>query len=99
MQRASNTQQKKRSALSLMACVAKKPLHGVYPVLGEGVVLFGGSRVIGASKINDNCPVAPGATVIDTDVPADSVIYGIPPETAWQPTRHNVIRDVFLFEK
>lgn len=80
-------------------CTIGSSLEGVYPVLGEGVVLFGGSKVIGESKIGDNCCVAPGTTIIDTDIPADSVIHGMPPETAWQPTRRNVIRDVFLFER
>lgn len=70
-------------------------LDGNYPELGEGVVLFGGSRVIGRARIGPNSWLAPGCTVMDAALPPDSVLFGIPPATQRRPSRRQVVRDVF----
>ncbi|HEX2163256.1 MAG TPA: serine acetyltransferase [Thermoanaerobaculia bacterium] len=70
-------------------------LDGNAPELGEGVVLFGGSRVIGRSRLGDNTWVTPGAIVMDQEFPGDSVIFGVPPATQRRPTKRDVVRDVF----
>lgn len=51
-----------------------------YPTLGEGVILYPGSRVIGASKIGNNCVLAPGAQVVNQEVPCDSIVFGSSPD-------------------
>jgi len=76
-------------------CSVGADLDGVYPTLGEGVVLFGGSRVIGDSLLGDNCWIAPNAVVMDTEVPKDSIVFGLPPDTATKPARHRVLERIF----
>lgn len=70
-------------------------LEGNYPTLGDGVVLFGGSRVIGRARLGDNTWVAPGTTVMGEEHPADSILFGTPPATGRKPTRRHVVRDLF----
>lgn len=75
-------------------CSIGGDVNDCLPVLGEGVVLYAGARVIGPCSIGDNCLVASGATVM-TDVPAGSVAFGQHPQTSTKPTRHNVRNVVF----
>jgi len=70
-------------------------LDGDRPQLGDGVVLFGGSRVIGRARLGANTWVAPAAVVMDIELPGDSVVFGMPPATQSRPTRRDVVRDVF----
>lgn len=70
-------------------------LDGNYPQLGEGVVLFGGSRVLGRARLGANTWVAPAAVVMDVELPGDSVVFGMPPATQRRPTRRDVVRDLF----
>jgi serine O-acetyltransferase len=70
-------------------------LDGNYPELGEGVVLFGGSRVIGRARIGANSWITPGCTVMDAALPPDSILFGAPPATQRKPSRRHVVRDVF----
>ena len=70
-------------------------LEGRYPQLDEGVVLFGGARVIGRSRIGANSWVAPAAIIMDETFPPDSVLFGMPPATQRRPSRRDVIRDFF----
>ena len=76
-------------------CSVGANLDGVYPTFGEGVVLFGGSRVVGDSRIGDNCWIAPNAVVLETNVPANSVAFGLPPDMATKPCRHDVFERMF----
>jgi serine O-acetyltransferase len=70
-------------------------LEGNYPQLHEGVVLFGGARVIGRAHLGANTWVAPAAVVLDQSFPPDSVLFGMPPSTERRPSRRDVVRDFF----
>jgi serine O-acetyltransferase len=70
-------------------------LDGDRPQLGDGVVLFGGSRVLGRARLGANTWIAPAAVVMDVELPDDSVVFGMPPATQRRPTRRDVVRDVF----
>jgi len=76
-------------------CSVGSSVDGAYPTIGDGVVMFGGSAIIGASTVGNNCWLSVGATVLDTDVPADSVVFGRSPNLTVKPTRRNVVRDLF----
>ena len=47
------------------------------PVIGDGVYIATGAKVLGAISIGDNCVVGANAVVIN-DVPANCVVAGIP---------------------
>jgi serine O-acetyltransferase len=77
-------------------CSIGANLEGEYPTLGEGVVMFGGSAVIGASTVAPNSWLSVGAVVMDADVPPNSVVFGHAPHLTCKPTGRNVVRDMFL---
>lgn len=67
----------------------------VYPTIGEGVVMFGGSAIIGDCTIGSNVWLSSGTTVLGQDVPDDSVVFGQSPNIAAKPTQRNIVRDLF----
>ena len=67
----------------------------VYPTIGEGVVMFGGSAIIGDCTIGNNVWLSSGTTVLGQDVPDDSVVFGQSPNIAIKPTQRNIVRDLF----
>jgi serine O-acetyltransferase len=67
-----------------------------YPRIGKGVVLYGGSSVIGNCQINDNCLISAGTIVIDKDIPKGSVVFNRYRAVACKPTRKGVRQRYFL---
>jgi serine O-acetyltransferase len=47
-----------------------------YPVIGRNVSLYKSASVLGRSNIRDNCKVAADSTVMDQDVPENSIYIG-----------------------
>jgi serine O-acetyltransferase len=77
-------------------CTVGANLDNDYPSFGRGVVMYGGSRVIGNSAVGDNSFVSTGAIVIDGGkLEADSVLHGIYPNAGRSRTERNVVRDIF----
>ncbi len=77
-------------------CTVGANLDNDYPSFGRGIVMYGGSRVIGKTAVGDNTFVSTGAIVIDGGkLEPDSVLHGLYPETARSRTQRNVIRDIF----
>lgn len=76
-------------------CTVGANLEGDHPSMNEGVILFGGSAVIGNCNIGGNCWLSAGTLVMDTDLPGDSVVFGRSPELTIRPTRRDVVCDVF----
>jgi serine O-acetyltransferase len=77
-------------------CTVGANLGNDYPSFGRGIVMYGGSRVIGKTAVGDNTFVSTGAIVIDGGaLAADSVLHGIYPKAGRSRTERNVMRDIF----
>jgi serine O-acetyltransferase len=77
-------------------CTVGANLDNDYPAFGRGVVMYGGSRVIGKTAVGDNSFVSTGAIVIDGGTcEPDSVLHGIYPDARRSRTDRNVMRDIF----
>lgn len=77
-------------------CTVGANLTGDYPAFGKGVVMYGGSRIIGKTHVGNNSLVSTGAILIDGgDLPADSVLHGIYPRQYHSRTKHEVVREIF----
>ena len=77
-------------------CTVGANLDNDYPSFGRGIVMYGGSRVIGKTAVGDNTFVSTGAIVIDGGaLAADSVLHGIYPKAGRSRTERNVVRDIF----
>lgn len=61
-----------------------------YPVLGEGVALFGRASVVGRCNVGDDSLISAGSLLIDTDSPPHHVAFGSHPHVQFKPTSKSV---------
>ncbi|MDH0141538.1 hypothetical protein [Aquipseudomonas alcaligenes] len=72
--------------------------HGVSPVLGEGVILYPNTAVIGRCQIGDRSFISQGVSVINADTPGNCCVYqGSAGSLAFKPPKHDILSDFFRF--
>ena len=76
-------------------CSVGSDLEGNYPVFREGVVMFGGSAVIGACEVGENAWLSVGTLVMNCNVPSNSIVFGSSPHLVFKPTRRNARAQMF----
>jgi serine O-acetyltransferase len=76
-------------------CSIGSNLNGEYPTFGTGVVLFGGTSVIGNSIIIDNVWLSINSAVLDETVPNNSIVFGRSPHLTIKSTKRSVIEHFF----
>lgn len=76
-------------------CLVGVGLDGSAPILGNGVVLFGGSSVVGKCTLGSNIWVSAGSLVIDAEIPDNSVVFGRSPDLIIKPTSKSVLQNIF----
>jgi serine O-acetyltransferase len=76
-------------------CTVGSNLDGIYPTLGEGVEMYGGSAIIGDCTIGANTALSFGTVVMEENVPANSVVFGRSPALVVKPSRRNVTEERF----
>lgn len=54
-------------------------LTDTYPTFGTGTILYSRTSVLGQCHVGDNVVFAANSIIVDTDVPADSVVVGAYP--------------------
>ncbi|MCX7164653.1 MAG: hypothetical protein NTV11_00075 [Rhodocyclales bacterium] len=69
-------------------CSVGSDEEGVFPEIGEHVVLYAGASVIGRSKIGNNVVVSAGAMVLNRNIPDRKIVLGIAPLKLCDNTRH-----------
>jgi serine O-acetyltransferase len=70
--------------------------HGVAPVIGEGVVMYPNSAIIGRCDVGDGSVVSQGASIINQDVPGHCVVYaGQAGALVFKPPTRDVLDDIF----
>lgn len=57
-------------------CTVRSDELDNYPRFGEGVILYAGSRVIGGCEIGDNCVLAANSFLVNTNIPANTLVTG-----------------------
>lgn len=67
----------------------------IYPTIGEGVVMYGGSSIIGKCSIGNNVWLSAGALVMEQDIPGNSAVFGQSPHLTIKPTQRNVFSHFF----
>lgn len=68
---------------------------GIYPRFGEGTVLYAKSTVIGDCPLGNDVVLAANAMLLNTDVPANTVVVGQYPHHRLLPSRESVRQRVF----
>ena len=66
------------------------------PVIGDRVVLYPNSAVIGRSVVEDDCVVSQGTSVINKRTPKGSMVFpGAPGELAFRPRPGDLLQEYF----
>lgn len=66
-------------------------LDGRRPIIGNGVALFPGAKVLGASVIGDNVFVEANTVIRGKNIPSNSVVSGPAHDLIVRPTKRSVI--------
>jgi serine O-acetyltransferase len=69
--------------------------RGEAPVIGEGVIVYGGALIAGASRIGDRTAIAAKATILNQNVPAESVVAGTSPDLIVRPRKRALTEEFF----
>lgn len=70
--------------------------HGVAPVLGEGVVMYAGTAIIGGCRVGNRTVLAQGASLVNSDTPPGCTVFpggGRPANI--KPSKRAVLQDFF----
>jgi serine acetyltransferase len=81
-------------------------IDGNQPVLGRGVVLFPGAKVLGNTRIGNNVFITANTVVQNMEIPDNSVVFPFLEKQkksdhktrsvcSWKPTKRSVIHDIF----
>jgi serine O-acetyltransferase len=65
------------------------------PVIGEGVIVYGGALIAGATTIGDRTVVAANAAIVNASVPGDSVVAGASPALIVRPRKRLLTEEFF----
>jgi serine O-acetyltransferase len=70
--------------------------HGVAPVLGEGVVMYAGTSIIGGCQVGDGTILSQGTSLVNTDSPGHCTVYpGLAGQVVFKPVRRDPLQDIF----
>lgn len=70
--------------------------HGVAPVIGEGVVMYPNSAIIGRCHVGNGTVLAQGTGIINRDTPGDCLAFNGPTGTpVFKPSKRRVLEDIF----
>lgn len=72
--------------------------HGIAPELGEGVIMYPNSSIIGRSLVGDHSVIAQGVGVMNTPIPGDCMVFSDGSrELVLKPLKRKLIEDFFRF--
>lgn len=70
--------------------------HGVAPVVGEGVVMYPNTAIIGRCHIGDGTILAQGTSIINHDTPGHCITFnGLGAAPLFKPAKRAVLDDIF----
>lgn len=70
--------------------------HGVAPVIGDGVVMYPSTAVIGRCRIGSGTTLAQGASVINQDTPGNCYVFSRDDgKLTFAPQKRDVLADIF----
>lgn len=71
--------------------------HGVAPSLGERVIMYPNSAIIGGCTIGADSIIAQGVSVVNQDVPGRCMVFAGRESMTCKPLKRNIIEDHFRF--
>jgi serine O-acetyltransferase len=69
--------------------------HGAAPVLGEGVVMYPNTAIIGACRVADRTVLSQGVGLVGKDTPGDCMVFRGEGGLVFKPNRRDFVADFF----
>lgn len=71
--------------------------HGAAPVLGNGVVMYPNTAIIGRCRVGDGTVLAQGTSLVNADTPGHCVVFGASTGSGvvCKPWQRDVLADIF----
>lgn len=70
--------------------------HGVGPILGNGVVMYPGTAIIGGCQVGDGTVLSQGVSLINTDSPGQCTVYAGPNgSVVCKASKRDILADIF----
>lgn len=69
--------------------------HGDAPILGEGVVLYPNTAIIGKCRIGAGTVLAQGCSIINQDTPGNCYVFNAGEKLTFKKPKRNVLADIF----
>jgi serine O-acetyltransferase len=70
--------------------------HGVAPAIGEGVVMYPNTAIIGRCQVGDRTVLAQGTSLVNADSPGNVIAFNAgSPRVAFKPLGRDVLADIF----
>ncbi len=70
--------------------------HGVAPVLGEGVVMYPNTAIIGRCQVGDRSVISQGTSVINQNTPGNCLVFnGAQGTLVLKPSQRDILADIF----
>jgi len=70
--------------------------HGAAPVLGDGVVMYPNTAIIGSANIGSGSVISQGVSVINRDTPGNCMVFGgADGELIFKPPSRDILADIF----
>lgn len=63
---------------------------GIYPTIGENVMMLSNSKIIGNCKIGDNVVISANTYVKDQDVPSEVIVFGQSPNLIFRKQKSEI---------
>ena len=76
-------------------CSVGSGVDGESPVIGNGVVMYGGSSIIGRCTVGSNCLLSTGTLAMDASIPDGSVVFGSSPHLVIKPGTRRMADQLF----
>ena len=71
--------------------------HGVAPVLGQGVVMYPNTAIVGRCQVGDGTVLAQGTSLVNADTPGRCTVFGASTGAGvvCRPLRRDILGDIF----
>jgi|TARA_B110001450_G_C17664344_1_gene498806 serine O-acetyltransferase len=70
-----------------------------YPVIEDRVIMYPNSLILGDSHVHANTVVANNSVLLNVDIPANSLAFGVSPSCSSKPSKSNRIGQFFKFSE
>jgi len=79
-------------------CTIGDNFDGAYPSIGDSVIMYAGSSILGSCTVGNNCALAANALIFKASIPANSVVTGQHPDNGCRQTDRDLAAMHFVRE-